>query len=68
MFDYQYSLVLPCFCHAKKLYEKNIKPKAIKVNNKDNTITGCHIEKLYYIDELAREHVKSINHCQNCKP
>lgn len=63
---YLYSVIMPCYCKASKMYSKNMEPQKIKVDNSKQNISGCIIERRFEKDENDREHIKSINHCPNC--
>lgn len=67
MQTYQYSTILPCYCQAKRMFDKNITPTKVKFINDKNNITGEIIETRYNVDEHNREHLLSINHCNVCK-
>lgn len=64
---YQYSILIPCFCQASRMYEDNIQPPKVKCLNYDNTITGEIIERRYELDDDHREHIKTVIHCSKCK-
>jgi hypothetical protein len=48
------------------MFMDNIKPPKIKINNIQDIVCGEIIEKRYEVDDLQREHIKHINHCNVC--
>jgi len=63
---YLYSVLSPCYCQASRMFMDNIKPPKIKINNIQDIVCGEIIEKRYEVDDLQREHIKHINHCNVC--
>ena len=64
---YQHSIILPCYCQASKMYNENKKITPIRLDNRNNLVSGHVIEKRVDLDEYDREHIKTINHCVDCK-
>lgn len=59
-------MIVPCYCQAAKMVNKGIEIKAVKIENPNNTLAGCIIERRHELDELGRWHIKSVVHCDRC--
>jgi hypothetical protein len=66
-FNYQYSIILPCYCQANRMFIEGITPPKIKLNLPINSVCGDIIERRHETDKIGREHIKTIYHCLRCK-
>jgi hypothetical protein len=66
--EYQYSILIPCFCQASRMLQQNIEIQKVKIDNTHGLVAGEVIEKRHELDENNYEHVQTIHHCQVCSP
>lgn len=64
---YLYSIIYPCACNAVQLFNRGERIVKIQVHNPNRSAYPGNIEKRYCQDELMRDHIETVYHCDQCK-